>query len=110
MAWAPCRKRNGDALLRAENCGDLKTADHKVLIEGGESRNNHRYAVVVQDFGHSVDSILSVQKQKLLRRRRGVYESFFEPSEKPLVTFSDNSLEFGTSCEESSRDQRTIDP
>ena len=29
--------------------GDLITADHKVLIDNCESRNNHRYAVVVQD-------------------------------------------------------------
>ena len=29
--------------------GDLVTADHKVVSEGSESRNNHRYAVVVQD-------------------------------------------------------------
>ena len=46
---APCRRRNGGALLRAEIVGDLKTADHKVLSENCESRNNHRYAVVVQD-------------------------------------------------------------
>ena len=43
------RKRNGEAVPRAENFGDLITADHKVLSEGGESRNNHRYTVVVQD-------------------------------------------------------------
>ena len=29
--------------------GDLIQADHKVVSEGCESRNNHRYAVVVQD-------------------------------------------------------------
>ena len=29
--------------------GDLITADHKVLLEGRESRDNHWYAVVVQD-------------------------------------------------------------
>ena len=46
---APCGKRTGDAVPRAENFGDLITADHKVLNEDGESRNNHRYAVVVQD-------------------------------------------------------------
>ena len=46
---APCRRRTGEALPRAEKFGDLITADHKVLDEGGESRNNHRYAVVVQD-------------------------------------------------------------
>ena len=46
---APCRRRIGGAVLRAENFGDLITADHKVLSENCESRNNHRYAVVVQD-------------------------------------------------------------
>ena len=30
---APCRRRNGRAVLRAENFGDLITADHKVLYE-----------------------------------------------------------------------------
>ena len=45
----PCRKRTGDA-VPAENVGDSITADHKVLNEEGETRNNHRYAVVVQDF------------------------------------------------------------
>ena len=45
----PCRRRTGGAVLRAENFGDLMTADHKDLSESCESRNNHRYAVVVQD-------------------------------------------------------------
>ena len=46
---APCRRRIGGVVPRAENFGDLITADHKVLSEGCESRNNHRYAIVVQD-------------------------------------------------------------
>ena len=46
---APCRRRNGEAVPRAENFGDLITADYKVLSENCESRNNHRYSVVVQD-------------------------------------------------------------
>ena len=54
------RKRTGDAVLPAENFGDLITADHKVLSEGCESRNNHRYAVVVQDFATPMDTIISV--------------------------------------------------
>ena len=49
MTRAPCRRRTGAALLRAEKFGDLITADHKVFNEDGESRNNHRYAIVVQD-------------------------------------------------------------
>ena len=45
----PRRRRTGEAVPRAEKFGDSITADHKVLNEGSESRNNHRYAVVVQD-------------------------------------------------------------
>ena len=46
---APCRRRNGEAVARAVNFGDLITADHKVLSDNCESRNSRRYAVVVQD-------------------------------------------------------------
>ena len=46
---SPCRRRNGEAVPRAANFGDLITADHKVLSDNCESRNNHRYAIVVQD-------------------------------------------------------------
>ena len=46
---APCRRCTGEALPRAEKFGDLITADHKVLNEGCESRDNHLYAIVVQD-------------------------------------------------------------
>ena len=49
ISRAPCRRRNGGAVPRSENFGDLITADHKVLSENCESRNNHRYAVVVHD-------------------------------------------------------------
>ena len=46
---APCRRRKSEAVPRAKNYGDLITADYKVLRDNCESRNNHRYAVVVQD-------------------------------------------------------------
>ena len=46
---SPCRRLHEETIPRAENFGDLKTADHKVVNEEGVSRNNHRYAVVVQD-------------------------------------------------------------
>ena len=49
IARASCRRRAGTVVPRAENFGDLITADHKILSEGSESRNNHRYALVVQD-------------------------------------------------------------
>ena len=46
---APCRRRIGGAVPRAKIFGHLITADQKVLSDNCESRNNHRYAVVVQD-------------------------------------------------------------
>ena len=46
---APCRRRNGGAVPRAEKFGDLITADHKVLSDNCESRSNHRYVAAVQD-------------------------------------------------------------
>ena len=36
------------SILRSEKYSDLTTAEHKILSEGCESRNNHRYAAVVQ--------------------------------------------------------------
>ena len=45
----PCRRSIGSVEPRAEKFGNLITADHKIVSEGCESRNNHRCAVVVQD-------------------------------------------------------------
>ena len=49
MTRASCRRRAGTLVPRAERFGDWITADHTVLSEESESRNNHRYAVVEQD-------------------------------------------------------------
>ena len=87
----PCRRRDKGSIPRAEKFGDLKTADHKVLNEGSESRNNHRYAVVVQDLAtHWIQSYQckntnSQETEKSLRK-------FLEPSQKAKVICTDNSL------------------
>ena len=71
---ASCRRRVGRVVPRAENFGDLITADHKVLSEGCESRNNHRYAVAVQDL--ATQWIQSYPcKTKLLRKPKGACKS-----------------------------------
>ena len=44
-----------------KNFGDSITAGHKVPSEGCESRNNHRHGVVLQDLGHSMDTITPVR-------------------------------------------------
>ena len=90
---APCRRRNGGAELRAEFFGDLKTADHKVSSEGCESRNNHRYAIVVQDL--ATQWIQSYPcKTKTSQETQRSLQKFLEPNRKPKVIYTDNSLEF----------------
>ena len=73
---APCRRRTGEAIPRAGSFGDLITADHKVLSEGSESRNNHRYAAVVQDLAKLNGFNVSAQHtKKNHRKRKGVHKS-----------------------------------
>ena len=68
--------------------GDLITADHKILSEDCESRNNHRYAVVVQELAtqwlqsHPCRTKSSQEIEKSLR-------NLFEPSADPKVMFSE---------------------
>ena len=71
---SPCRRRIGGGVPRAENFGDVITANHKVLSKDCESRNNHRYAVVVQDLATHGSSRIRV-KQKLLRKHKGACKS-----------------------------------
>ena len=81
---APCRRRNGGAVPRAENFGDLITADHKVLSEDCESRNNHRHAVVVQDL--ATQWIQSYPcKTKTSQETQSCLQKFLEPNWKPKV-------------------------
>ena len=91
------------------NFCDLSTTDHKVLIEGCESRNNHRYAAVEQEFAtqwiqsYTCKTKTSQETQRSLRK-------FLEPTRKPKVIYTDNSLEFGKSCEDFSWNHSTSTP
>ena len=96
---ASCRRRNGEAVPRAANFGDLITADHKVLSDNCESRNNHRYAVVVQDLATQWIQAYPC-KNKTSQETQKSLQEFLEPTRKPKVTCTDNSLEFDKSCEE----------
>ena len=74
---APCRRRDGEAVPRAANFGDLITTDHKVLSENCDSRNNQRYAVVVQDL--ATQWIQSYPCENNFSRNEGACESFWSP-------------------------------
>ena len=105
----PCRRRNGGAVPRAESFGDLITADHKVLSENCESRNNHRYAIVVQDLATQyIQSYLC--KTKTSQETQRSLQKFLEPDRKPKVIYTDNSLEFGKACEDLSWNHCTSTP
>ena len=106
---ASCRRRTGTVVPRADHFAGLITADHKILSEESESRNNHRYAVVVQDLAaqwiHSYPC-----KTKTSQETQKNLMKFSEPTMKPKVIYTDNSLEFGKSCEELSWNHCTSTP
>ena len=85
--------------------GDLITADQKVLSENCESRNNHRYAVVVQDLAtqwiqsYPCTTKTSQEKEKSLQK-------FLEPDRKPKVIYTDS----GKACEDLSWNHSTSTP
>ena len=94
---------------RAENFGDLITADHKVLSDNCESRNNHRYAVVVQYL--ATQWIQSYPcKTKASQETQKSLQKFLEPDRMPKVIYTDNSLEFGKACENLSWNHCTSTP
>ena len=106
---APCRRRIGGAVPRAEKCGDLITAEHKVLSKGCESRNNHRYAVVVQDLATQwIQSYPCATKTSQETQRS--LQKFCEPNRKLKVIYTDISLEFDKACEDLSWNHCTSTP
>ena len=106
---APCRRRNGEAVPRAVNFGDLITADLKVLSDNCESRNNHRYAVVVQDPATQCIQAYPCKNKTSQETQRSL-QKFLEPERKPKVIYTDNSLEFGKACEDLSWNHCTSTP
>ena len=75
---APCRRRNGEAVPRAANFGDLITAHHKVMSDNCESRNN-RYAVVVQDSATQWIQAYPCKKQNFTKKPRDACKSSWNP-------------------------------
>ena len=109
ISRTPCRRRIGRAVPRAEHFGALITADHKVHSESCDSRNNHRYAIVVQDF--ATQWIQSYPcKTKTSQETQRSLQKFLEPDRKPKVIYTDNSLEFGKACEHLSWNHCTSTP
>ena len=106
---APFRRRIGGAVPRAEHFGDLISADHKVFSEGYESRNSHRYAIVVQDLATQWIQACPC-KTKISQETQRSLQKFLEPDRKPKVIYTDNSLKFDNVCEDLSWNHCTSTP
>ena len=91
------------------NFGDLITADHNVLSDNCESRNNHRHTVVVQDLATQWIQAYPCENKTPQETQRTL-QKFLEPERKPRVICIDNSLEFGKACEDLSRNHCTSTP
>ena len=102
-------RRIGRVVLRAENLGDLITANHKVFNENCESRNNHRHAIVVQDLATQWIQAYPCKTKTSQETQRSL-QKFLEPERKPKVIYTDNSLEFGKACEDLSWNHCTSTP
>ena len=92
-----------------ENFGDLITADHKVLSDNCESRNNHRHAVVVQDLATQWIQAYPCKTKTSQETQRSL-QKFLEPERKPKVIYTHNSLEFGKAFEDLSWNHCTSTP
>ena len=92
VARASCRRRTGTVVPGAEIFGDLVTADPKVFSEGCQSRHDHRFAVVVQDL--PTQWIQSYPcKTKTCQETQKSLQKFLEPTRKPKVIYTENSLQ-----------------
>ena len=105
-----CRRRAGTVVPRAEHFGDMITADHKVLSEESESRNNYRYAVVVQDLATQWMPSYPC-KTKISQENQKNPMKFLEPMRRHQKSFTLTILwNFGKSCEELSWNHCTSTP
>ena len=87
----------------------LTTADHKVLSEGCESRNSHRFAVVLQDVATQWIQAYPCKTKTSQETQRSL-QKFLGPERKPKVIYTDSSLEFGKACEDLSWNHCTSTP
>ena len=72
------RKNQKISILQTEKYGDLTTAEHKILNEGCESRNNHRHAVVVQVLASQWNPYQTKTSQKTEKNLRKFTEAVAE--------------------------------
>ena len=77
---------------------DIPVADHKVHNEECESRNSHRYAVIVKDLATQWRQACPCKSKTQQETMRST-QKFLDSKASPTVMYTQNSLEFGQACE-----------
>ena len=89
---ALCRRRFWWSRTSRRKICDLITADQKHLSDETESRNSHRYAIVVQDIATQWNQFY-VCKTTTSQDTKRSWQKFLEPSRKPKFIYTDTSQE-----------------
>ena len=107
---APCRRRNGEAVPRAVNFGDL--INSRSQGPKRQLRISKQSSICSRGAGssHSMDPGVSVQKTKLHKKPREACKSSWNPRENQKSFTLTNSLEFGKACEDLSWNHCTSTP
>ena len=90
ITMTSCRRRTGTVVSRAVLFEDLITADHKVLGEESESRNNHRYVVRTQDLTTQWMQPYPYKSKSSQEIRKNLVK-FLESTRISKVIYTDNS-------------------
>ena len=83
----------GDRIHLPQILGEAITADHRGPNEESESRLQHRYAVVVQDF-HSYRIQSYPKKNEIAQGTMNSLHKFVPPDQRPGIVHTDNFLDF----------------
>ena len=108
MTRAPCRRRTGEALLRAEKFG-LDNGRSQSPLWGMWIKRQSPVRCRGTRSCCSMDSILSVWNEVFTWDGQK-FVKCLEPSHRPKVAYTDNSMEFGKACEGLSWNHRTSTP
>ena len=106
---SPCRRRTGEAPLRAEEFGDLILADHKSSMKDVNPEaitGTLSWCKILSLNGFN----LIRAKQNLHMRRKKSSVKSLEPSRRPKVVFTGNYVEFVRACDVLSWNHRTSTP
>ena len=93
-----CRRRAGTVVPRAQHFGDLITVDHKIPV-----KEVNRSTIIAMSWWYKTWQLSGSNptcKTKTSQETQKSLMKFLEPTRKPKVIYTDNSLEFGKSCEE----------